>query len=85
MTAMLGREMSLTFPAKRYPAPEAPVIFSARSLSKKGSLNQISFDIRAGEIVGLAGLVGSGRSALGMSILALNRWIPGRSRSMAGP
>ncbi len=68
VTAMLGREMSLTFPPKQYPHLEAPTIFSVQNLSKKGSLSQITFDIRAGEIVGLAGLVGSGRSALGMSI-----------------
>ncbi|MEM7343736.1 MAG: sugar ABC transporter ATP-binding protein, partial [Chloroflexota bacterium] len=68
VTAILGREMSLTFPVKQYPEAENSTIFSVRNLSKKGDLNGISFDIRAGEIVGLAGLVGSGRSALGLSI-----------------
>lgn len=64
--AMLGREMSLTFPEKRFPSPEAPIIFSARNLSSAGSVKtmvrNISFDIRVGEIVGLAGLIGSGRT-----------------------
>lgn len=64
--AMLGREVSLAFPEKHFPSPEAPVVFSARNLSGSGpaksTVKNISFDIRAGEIVGLAGLIGSGRT-----------------------
>ncbi|MFN8455978.1 MAG: sugar ABC transporter ATP-binding protein [Anaerolineae bacterium] len=71
--AMLGREMSLTFPPKHYPAAAAPVIFSAKNLSRQGSLEDISFDIHAGEIVGLAGLVGSGRSAVARTIFGADR------------
>jgi simple sugar transport system ATP-binding protein/ribose transport system ATP-binding protein len=71
--AMLGRAMSLTFPPKHYPKPDAPAVFSVKNLSKRGSFEDISFNIQAGEIVGLAGLVGSGRSAVARTIFGAER------------
>ncbi|MGQ9599149.1 MAG: sugar ABC transporter ATP-binding protein [Anaerolineae bacterium] len=68
VTAMLGRAMSLTFPPKRFPHPDAPVVFAVRGLSRQGIIENITFSIRAGEIVGLAGLVGSGRSEVARAI-----------------
>lgn len=73
VTAMLGRSMSLTFPPKTFPAPDAPTVFSARELCRKGGIDDISFDIRAGEIVGLAGLIGSGRSEVARIIFGADR------------
>jgi simple sugar transport system ATP-binding protein/ribose transport system ATP-binding protein len=46
----------------------APVLLEVSGLSRKGVLRDISLQIRAGEIVGLAGLVGSGRSELARAI-----------------
>ncbi|HSM57143.1 MAG TPA: sugar ABC transporter ATP-binding protein [Candidatus Sulfomarinibacteraceae bacterium] len=60
--AMLGRDVSLTFPPKQYPPADAPIVLSVDNLSQKGRVEAISFHLRAGEIVGLAGLVGAGRS-----------------------
>jgi ABC-type sugar transport system ATPase subunit len=40
------------------------VKLAVRHLTRKGALNDISFDIRAGEVLGIAGLLGSGRSEL---------------------
>ena len=60
--AMLGRAMTLAFPPKIQPAPGAPVVFSVEGLARVGLIDNVSLNIRAGEIVGLAGLVGSGRS-----------------------
>jgi ABC-type sugar transport system ATPase subunit len=71
--AMLGRAMSLAFPAKSFPAPDAPVVLSVKNLSRRGIVEDISFDIRAGEIVGLAGLVGSGRSEVARTIFGADR------------
>ena len=62
VTAMLGRPLSLTFPAKEPPQAKAPTLLEVRHLSRAGEIDDVSFIIRAGEIVGFAGLVGSGRS-----------------------
>ena len=48
--------------------PSAPVVLDVSGLSRKGELNDISLQIRAGEIVGLAGLIGSGRTELARAI-----------------
>jgi rhamnose transport system ATP-binding protein len=68
VTAMLGRSMETTFPAKQPPSADADVVLAVEGLSTKAFLNDISFEIRAGEIVGLAGLVGSGRSEVARAI-----------------
>jgi len=62
VSAMLGRSMETVFPTKEPPPADAEVVLAVEGLSTKGFLRDISFEIRAGEIVGLAGLVGSGRS-----------------------
>ena len=61
VTAMLGRALELTFPEKALPAEDAPVVLSVQGLTGPGLVDDVSFDVRAGEIVGITGLIGSGR------------------------
>jgi simple sugar transport system ATP-binding protein/ribose transport system ATP-binding protein len=68
VTAMLGRSMALVFPKRTAPAPDAPVLLRVRGLSRAPDFVDVSFDIRAGEIVGIAGLVGSGRTEIARAI-----------------
>ena len=64
VTAMLGRRLETTYPPKRPPSRDAGVVVSVDQLTKAPSVLDVSFELRAGEIVGLAGLVGSGRTDL---------------------
>jgi ABC-type sugar transport system ATPase subunit len=73
VAAMLGRTFDLTFPDKVEPAPDAPVVLSVRGLSRPPAVVDVSFDIRAGEILGLAGLIGSGRSEVARAIFGADR------------
>lgn len=73
VTAMLGRRMALAFPEKARPADDAPVVLSVRDLSRPPAIENVSFVIRAGEILGLAGLIGSGRSEVARAIFGADR------------
>jgi ABC-type sugar transport system ATPase subunit len=68
IVAMLGRSLEATFPAKKRCAQDAPVILEVRDLRREGVVEPSSITVRAGEIVGLAGLVGSGRTELAQLI-----------------
>jgi ABC-type sugar transport system ATPase subunit len=76
LNAMLGRTASTAFPARQPPAADAAVLLSVRDLVAPG-ISGISLDVRSGEILGLAGLVGAGRTELARAIF-------GASRSRAG-
>ena len=67
VTGMFGAAVEAEYFEKpRHSA--APVMFEVDELSREGVLNDVSFTIGAGEIVGLAGLVGSGRTELARAI-----------------
>ncbi|GAA0380799.1 ribose import ATP-binding protein RbsA 2 [Acrocarpospora corrugata] len=59
---MAGRRLEQIYPARREAPAETRLEISG--LSRKGEFEDISFELRAGEIVGLFGLVGSGRSEM---------------------
>ena len=57
---MVGREITQMFPKEVVPIGE--VVLSVKDLTLANVFRDVSFDVRAGEILGVAGLVGSGRS-----------------------
>jgi rhamnose transport system ATP-binding protein len=67
---MVGRDVSAIYP----PAENAPgeVAFSLKNIScQLGGVRNVSLDVRAGEILGLAGLVGAGRTELARTIFGI--------------
>jgi simple sugar transport system ATP-binding protein/ribose transport system ATP-binding protein len=83
MAAMLGRSFDATFPPKQPAAADAPVVLSVRDLVAPG-VSGVSLDLRAGEILGLAGLVGAGRSEVARAIYRANRVAGGTVRVTSG-
>jgi ABC-type sugar transport system ATPase subunit len=66
---MVGRDIHELYP--KLPEPGSEVILSVRNLSLGRQYRDISFDLHRGEILGLAGLVGAGRTAVARGIFGL--------------
>jgi rhamnose transport system ATP-binding protein len=73
--AMVGRELAER-PAEPHGAPGEPVLHVER-LTREGVFTDISFTVRSGEIVALAGLVGSGRSEVARAVFGIDRYDAG--------
>ena len=74
--AMVGRELAERPPEAGAATPGEPVLIVER-LTREGVFTDISLTVRAGEIVALAGLVGSGRSEVARSVFGIDRYDAG--------
>jgi rhamnose transport system ATP-binding protein len=78
---MVGRSLDALFPKEE--AEIGDVVLRAEGLTRRGVFSGVSFELRRGEIVGLAGFVGSGRTEVARSIFGIDRldsgelWISG--------
>jgi ribose transport system ATP-binding protein len=61
---MTGRNVEYVFPDRPVSPPTAEPVLTVRGLSRQGEFETLDLEVRPGEIVGLAGLVGSGRSEI---------------------
>lgn len=68
---MVGRSIENIYPKENVSIGE--VAFKAEKLCSKGMFKDVSFNVRKGEIVGMAGLVGAGRSEVCRAIFGLDR------------
>lgn len=78
VTAMIGRELDALFPDR--PEPTTETVLEVRDLQVEGAQGPVSLTVRAGEIVGLAGLVGAGRTELLEAIFGARRSTSGDVR-----
>ena len=68
---MVGRELAELFPRSR--STPGDVLLRAEHLSVAGLLHDVSFEVRAGEIVGMAGLIGAGRTDLALTLIGMHK------------
>ncbi|MGW9080963.1 sugar ABC transporter ATP-binding protein [Streptomyces kronopolitis] len=78
---MVGRDIAEQYPRQRPDESGAPVL-RVRGLTRRGAaagpiFEGIDFEVRAGEVVGLAGLVGAGRTEVVRSIFGVDRYDAG--------
>ena len=71
ISMMVGREIKDQFPKQQSEIGE--VVLSVRDFTKKGQFENISFDLRVGEILGFAGLMGAGRTELVETIFGIRK------------
>ncbi|WP_193025530.1 sugar ABC transporter ATP-binding protein [Corynebacterium casei] len=74
---MVGRAIEDQYPRGVVPETGAPLL-EVNSLSSSGSFNDVSFTVHAGEVVGLAGLVGAGRTEVVRAIAGADKYDSGQ-------
>ena len=89
ITLMVGRELTHMFPKED--AEVGEVVMSVRGVTRRGVVSDITFELRRGEILGLAGLMGSGRTEVLETLFGIHRpdsgevWIRGARASIKSP
>ncbi|MEM7274239.1 MAG: sugar ABC transporter ATP-binding protein [Actinomycetota bacterium] len=68
-----GRRLDAAYPERRPVADDAAVVLRVTDLGRAGEFEDVSIEVRAGEIVTLAGLVGSGRTEVGRAVFGATR------------
>jgi inositol transport system ATP-binding protein len=69
ISMMVGRELSTLFPVRETPIGKR--LLTVRDLSLDGVFEKVSFDLHAGEILGIAGLMGSGRTNVAEALFGI--------------
>lgn len=80
---MVGRDVATLFPKE--PAEIGEVVLEVAGLNRAGVFHDISFHVRSGEIVGLAGLVGAGRSEVARAVFGVDRYDSGSVTLLGAP
>lgn len=75
ISEMVGRKLEQMYPELEKKIGE--VIFRVEDLKQKGVFENISFELRRGEVLGIAGMVGSGRTELLSSMFGIERYHEG--------
>ncbi|KQT69646.1 MULTISPECIES: sugar ABC transporter ATP-binding protein [unclassified Aureimonas] len=78
VSMMVGRDIEQLFPKEDIPLGET--VLEVKDLTHAGKVEGVSFSVRAGEILGIAGLVGSGRTELAQTIFGITPATSGEIR-----
>ncbi|WHH58509.1 sugar ABC transporter ATP-binding protein [Petroclostridium sp. X23] len=76
ISLMIGRKLSALFPKRECVIGEE--LFRVEGLNSDEKVNNVSFSVRKGEVVGLAGLVGSGRTEIARAIFGADAFVSGK-------
>lgn len=68
---MVGRELNEYYP--KVDVPVTDVLFEAKHLTQEGKFKDISFQVKRGEIFGIAGLIGAGRTEMMQAVFGLTK------------
>lgn len=77
---MVGRDVSRAEHAHRADFEKCDVVLEVESLSRTGEFEDVSFNLRRGEILGVSGLIGAGRTELAKCIFGLTQKTKGKVR-----
>ena len=80
---MVGRDIGQLFP--KVVAPVGETVFQVRGLSRAGVFADITFEVKAGEIVALAGLVGAGRTEVARAVFGIDPYDSGSVEVLGAP
>lgn len=73
--AMVGREINKFYTASH--TPEDEVVLEVKNLSKSGVINDVSFELHRGEVLGMTGLIGAGRTETAHMLFGLDTFEQG--------
>jgi ribose transport system ATP-binding protein len=82
---MVGRDLKQLYPRRHGGGTAGPVRLDVRGLTFRGARAPISFEVRGGEVVGMAGLVGSGRTELAEALFGIRPITGGEVRLDSRP
>lgn len=82
---MVGRPLDQSFPPRRPVDPQAPTVLELEGFTRPGHFENIDLAVRAGEIVGIYGLVGAGRTELAHGIFGVTPATSGTLRLEGTP
>jgi ABC-type sugar transport system ATPase subunit len=71
ISLMVGRVLDREYPKEKISIGE--VLLSVKNLTRRGVIENINFHVRRGEILGIAGLVGSGRTETARAVLGIDK------------
>jgi ribose transport system ATP-binding protein len=80
VTLMVGRTIDRLFPEREPGSGPHSAALSVRGVSQPGVVKDVSFDLRLGEVLGVSGLMGSGRSELARILFGLDPYSEGEIR-----